>query len=191
MERGGSCQIEKQRGEKELRSNEFESNSNIECRYKCVYMYACFKLPPKSGQVFSVLEISFWMYWRWYMCVCFSMRVYWKKFCSNFNKYMGDIRYLLIREISLYYWINRSKIIVFMIRVFVCLYYYVDLNRLAFTFRFNFPIKCVQKYWIRIANSYPIFVRGKEALVHDLFFPFWNKRQIDRMINVVIFEMIL
>lgn len=63
MERGGSCQIEKQRGEKELRSNEFESNSNIECRYKCVYMYACFKLPPKSGQVFSVLEISFWMYW--------------------------------------------------------------------------------------------------------------------------------
>lgn len=55
--------------EKELRSNEFESNSNIECRYKCVYMYACFKLPPKSGQVFSVLEISSPMYCD-YVCVC-------------------------------------------------------------------------------------------------------------------------
>lgn len=53
--------------EKELRSNEFESNSNIECRYKCVYMYACFKLPPKSGQVFSVLEISSPIV---IMCVC-------------------------------------------------------------------------------------------------------------------------
>lgn len=55
--------------EKELRSNEFESNSNIECRYKRVYMYACFKLPPKSGQVFSVLEISSSMYCD-YVCVC-------------------------------------------------------------------------------------------------------------------------
>ena len=80
------------------------------------------------------------------ICVCFSMCVYRKKFCSNFNKYMGDTRYLLIREISLYYWIHRSKIIVFMICIFVWLYYYIDLNRLALTFRFNFPIKCVQKY---------------------------------------------
>lgn len=62
------------------------------------------------------------------ICVCFSMRVYRKKFCSNFNKYMGDIRYLLIREISLYYWINRSKIIVFMICIFVWLYYYVEID---------------------------------------------------------------
>lgn len=83
--------------EKELRSNEFESNSNIECRYKCVYMYACFKLPPKSGQVFSVLEISSSMYCD-YVCVCVFQFVYRKKFCSNFNKYKGNIRYLLIRD---------------------------------------------------------------------------------------------
>lgn len=74
--------------EKELRSNEFESNSNIECRYKCVYMYACFKLPPKSGQVFSVLEISSPMYCD-YVCVSVFQFVYHKKFCSNFNKYKG------------------------------------------------------------------------------------------------------
>lgn len=62
--------------EKELRSNEFESNSNIECRYKCVYMYACFKLSPKSGQVFSVLEISSPMYCDYVcVCVCVSIRV--------------------------------------------------------------------------------------------------------------------
>ena len=150
MERGGSCQIEKQRGEKELRSNEFESNSNIECRYKCVYIYiyVCMlasncllnrdRFSPCSKYPFGCIGDD--------ICVCFSMCVYRKKFCSNFNKYMGDTRYLLIREISLYYWIHRSKIIVFMICIFVWLYYYIDLNRLALTFRFNFPIKCVQKY---------------------------------------------
>lgn len=155
-----------------------------------IYIYACFKLPPKSGQVFSALEISSLDVSRWYIYACVFQLVL---IAKNSVQILINIRGIYSVFVNTrYYWINRSRIIVFMMHICtVTLLRWLKL-RSHRLFVSILPSKCIQ---ILHTYCYYFFCRRKkkEALTHphDIFSLFEQTCQIDQIIKIVTCEMIL